>query len=166
MAVETLYGSKVMTLVANSTPSKFAPVGLLGGRIRYANDTVEVTAAASVASTYDLARLPANARIITNMSLLHWDDLGTTTSTLTVGLYGVDDATNDDSDIIGTGLNPTSAGSGAVGPIGIANYGKTIWELLGFSADPGGMFDVRVTVVAGVQSVGGTLALEMAYTVD
>tara|TARA_R110000823_G_scaffold224580_2_gene352552 strand:- start:8766 stop:9266 length:501 start_codon:yes stop_codon:yes gene_type:complete len=166
MATEALYGSKVMTLVANSTPSKMAPVGLLGGRIRFANDTVEVTAAASAGSTYNLARLPANARIITNLSKLHWDDLGTTTSTLQVGLYGVDDSTNDDQNMIGTALDPTSAGSGAVGPIPIANYGKTIWELLSFSSDPGGLFDVRVTTVTAGQSVGGTLTLELAYTVD
>jgi len=166
MATETLFGSKVMTLIANSTPKKMAPVGLLGGRLRFANDTVEVTAAASAGSTYDLARLPANARIITSLSKLHFDDLGTTTSTLKVGLFGVDDSTNDDDNILQTTMDPTSAGSAALGPIGIANYGKTIWELLGFSSDPGGMFDLRVTTVTGAQSVGGTISLELVYVVD
>jgi hypothetical protein len=166
MATETLYGSKVMTLIANSTPVKAAPVGLLGGRVRVAIDTVEVTAAASAGSTYDLGRLPSNAIIITTLSKLHFDDLGTTTSTLKVGLFGVNDSTNDDDNILQTTMDPTSAGSAAVGPIGIANYGKTVWELLTFTSDPGGMFDVRVTVVTGGQSVGGTLTLEMVYVVD
>jgi hypothetical protein len=166
MATETLYGSKVMTLIANTTPSKMAPVGILGGRIRFANDKVEVTAGASVASTYDLARLPANARIITNLSKLHFDDFGTTAVTLDVGLYGVDDSTNDSVDILAENLVPTTAGSGAIGPKTIDVYGDTIWELLGFSSDPGGMFDLRVTTVANATNAGGTLALELAYTVD
>ena len=155
---ETLYGSLTMTNIANTTPARPAPSSLGGGRVHVWMDTVEVTAAASVGSLYYMARLPSNA-VILPQSNVYWDDMGTGGATLDIGDANYADGLATDIAI------DTSAGSSAfLEAEGIQNYGKMLWELLGYAADPGGTIDIALKLATAAASAGGTLTVAILYT--
>lgn len=163
MAVENLKGSLVGTNVT-ATPAVNAEVSHVGGRVRTLQDKVEVTAAASATSTYSFGYLPTNA-VIGYDSKLYWDDLGTTAGTGDLGLFAVDgNVTSDDDALIAAFNFATGAGnSGCVSDI--SKIGQYVWEYAGATSDPGGVVEVKVTLDAAAQG-GGTIALDMKYTID
>ncbi len=166
MAVVNLKGSKVMTGL-DARPVQKADVSRCGGRIRYWADTVEVGAADSAASTYLLARLPSNA-VITPLSNLHYDDLASSGSpTADVGVFNQEGKTaiTDDDNLLADGVDVTAAGSTGLNQ-DIANFGKQLWELLGLTKDPGVDLDIKVTLKDAAVDVGGTVSIELYYTVD
>lgn len=170
MAVVNLYGSKVMTAVANTTPAGFADVSLAHGRVRCAVDTVEVGSADSATSTYSLARLPTNA-VILPQSQVVWDDLASAGSpTIDIGLFAADSQTEitDDDDAINDGLDAAAVRTVATGDFikDPADIGKRVYELLGLSTDPGGRVDVKLTLKDADVNAGGTVSLALFYSVD
>lgn len=168
MAEEHLFGSKVMTSVANTTPALKARSGLSGGKVRAYVDTVEVSAAASVASTYTLARIPSNA-IILDQSELSWDDLANSGSPdLDIGLYAASGQNmTDDVDCLNDGLDGATATRGARVIKGIESSGKMAWEYVsGLTADPGGWFDVKVVITVAACDLGGTLSLNLLAAIE
>lgn len=125
--------------------------------------TVEVGSDDSANSTYTMARIPSNARIMPG-STVYWDDLASTGSpTLDVGLAG-SQITNDP-DALNNGLDCTGAGSSGIFA-DHADGGKFAWELAGETSDPGGMLDIYVSLVDAAVNVGGTVSLELTYVVD
>jgi hypothetical protein len=167
MAVSNLKGSRVMTNADASPPVISAP-GTGGGAVRSWTETVEVTASDSISSTYLLARLPSNARIM-GLSTVSWDDLATTGSpTLDIGVFnqsGKSDIT-DDPDALTNGLAVSSAGSGSI-IADVANYGIPLWDHVnGQTADPVAVLDVKGTLADAAVTTGGTLTVEILYTLD
>jgi hypothetical protein len=168
MAVVTLKGSRIITGLTAS-PVTLADPGEGGGRVKVWVETVETTASDSVSSTYHLARLPSNARIL-GISKLSWDDLATTGSpTMDLGCYPI--KTGDftaDPDALSDGHAVSTAGSGNV--VGnIANNGKRLWEFInGVSADPKCDVDVKAVLAdAALTAAGaGTVTVEIYYTYD
>ncbi len=164
MAVEHLSGSRVMANIT-ATPPTIVPAGLFGGRVRCILDTVEVSADASVNSTYTLARVPANGYPL-KASMLYWDDLADTGAPdLKVGLFG--EQITDDDDAFLTGLNAAAAGTGTSLIADIATIGKPFWGFVtGQAVNPGGELDIKVTLFTAGANLGGTLSLELFYAVD
>ena len=168
MAVVNLKGSRVMTGLSAS-PAVLGAPGTGGGAVRSWTETVEVTAADSESSTYLLAQLPSNARIL-GLSKFSWDDLSTDgTSTMDIGIFnqsGKSDIT-DDPDALSNGHAVTSAGSGDL--IGaIADYGIQLWDHATGTADPVAILDIKATLndLALTAAGGGTIMVEILYTLD
>lgn len=172
MGIVNLYGSRVMTGLVAASPSLADP-GEGGGVLRYWCDTVEVGAADSATSTYRLARIPSNARI-SGLSRLHYDDLASAASpTLDIGVFNTNipfarTAITNDPVALNDGIDAGAASGASVAVIkDKANYGKRLWEYVnGQTTDPGGLLDIVVSLVDADVNVGGTMTLELVYSID
>jgi len=169
MAVVNLKGSRIVTGIT-STPAELADPGEGGGRVKVWVETVEATAADSISSTYHLARLPSNARIL-GASTIYWDDLSTGGSpTIDLGVYPV--RTGDitaDVDGLSNGHAVSSAGTGAKVVGGIENYGKRLYEFVnGQTTDPKCDLDIKGVLADAALSAagGGTITVEIYYACD
>lgn len=167
MAVVNLKGSRVITN-ADATPLVISAPGTGGGAVRSWTETVETNADDSVSSTYLLARLPSNARIM-GLSTVSWDDLATTGSpTIDIGVFnqsGKSDIT-DDPDALTNGLAVSSAGTGSI-IADKANYGIPLWDHVnGQSTDPVAILDVKATLADAAITDAGTITVEILYTLD
>lgn len=131
--------------------------------------TVEVTSAASVNSTYfsQRLRIPSNARIL-GSGIIYFDDLASTGSpTLDIGLFGVDDNITDDDDALNDGIDVFTGASSSPIVKNISNYGKRAWEFVsGLTEDPRSQLDIRVTLKDAAANTGGTITIELHYTID
>lgn len=171
MAIVNLKGSRIITGLTASPPVLADP-GEGGGRVHYWCDTVEVTASDTACSTYHLARIPSNARIL-GMSKLHFDDLATTGSpTMDIGVYNVGNATGitDDADALNDGIDVATAAGSAPVVKDIANYGKRLWEYVASqTVDPKADLDIKVKLLDAnltADPPGYTMTLELFYTTD
>lgn len=130
--------------------------------------TVETGAAATAGTVYRMVTIPTSARI-SGLSRLAWDDLASTGApTLDIGFSPVTDAANftEDLDALNDGLDAATASTGSVVVKAIENYGKTVWEYLGLSSDPGGFANVTVAILDADVNTGGTITMSLVYTVD
>lgn len=161
MAVENLLG----TLRGTQAAQGIGEAGNLKCKIA----TVEMTAAASDTSTYfgTKFRIPSNARIA-GISKLHFDDLATTGSpTLDIGLFAVNGNITDDVDALNDGIDVATAAGSATVVKAIENYGKEAWEFVnGQTTDPKGELEVKVTLDDADCDSGGSITLELYYTID
>lgn len=167
MAVVSLKGSRVITN-ADATPMVISAPGTGGGAVRSWTETVETNADDSASSTYLLARLPSNARIM-GTSKVYFDDLGTTSATLDIGVYntsGKSDITND-ADAMNNGIDITTAAGSASLISDIANYGIPLWDHVnGQTTDPVAMLDIKASLQDAAISAAGTITVEIFYTLD
>tara|TARA_R110000765_G_scaffold88825_3_gene169880 strand:- start:6220 stop:6744 length:525 start_codon:yes stop_codon:yes gene_type:complete len=163
---------------SDSVPSVLNDVGKSGGRVRIQCDNFEwvgstLTTAADFAR---LCRIPSNARIISFMS---WNDTldGGTALVIDMGVMLTDSDT-----VISAGAThcivdgstafQTASVAQGIEHVGLVagdltNMGLPIWEVAGYSTDPGGLLDVTMTaqVPAGTDATG-TVAFRIMYTVD
>ena len=136
------------------------------GTLKEVCSVIEIAAAATVGQTFKLARIPSNARI-SGLSELYWDDLSTASPDLDIGLASVDSNITSDPDAINDGLDAGTATSGAKLIKTFDNIGKQAWEYVsGQTSDPGGELDVYASVTVSALDVGGTVGLDLAYTLD
>lgn len=167
MAVVTLKGSRIMTGLA-TVPATLADPGEGGGIVRYWCETVEVGSADSATSTYLMAQLPSNARIL-GTSRAYWDDLASTGSpTLDIGIFPIrtGDFTSDD-DALRADLDVATAGTGTSLIADVANYGKRLWEFInGQTTDPKCDCYIYGTLKDAAVNVGGTVTFEIFYSID
>lgn len=165
MAVVTLNGSRIMTGL-EATPVALADPGEGGGIVRQWTETIETGAADSESSTYLMARLPSNARIL-GTSKIYWDDLGTSSATLDVGVYNLSGQTDitDDPDALSAGHDCSAAGSASL-ITGIANHGLALWDYATGTTDPKSQLDVKVVIEDNDLSAAGTITVEIHYTID
>ena len=168
MAVVNLFGSRVMTGLGNTTPPSLPNSGLHYGRLRSTIDTVETNADDSATSTFALARIPSHC-IILPSSTLYWDDLATSGSpTLDIGLFATNTSNQtftNDVDALNDGLDCTSAGNSSVIK-DMASSGLPAWDFInGVTADPGGLLDVKVSILDAAINISASITLEMHYAV-
>jgi hypothetical protein len=171
MAIVTLLGSRVVTGFLAS-PRTLANPGLANGRIHVWSETVEVGSADSATSTYHMARLASNIRLL-GASRIWWDDLASAGSpTLDIGLFnpsGFSGITNDD-DAINVDLDAAtvnSAGISLVKAASLEKFGLRLWELVnGQTTDPQQPLDVFITLKDADVNVGGTIMCEFIYTYE
>lgn len=140
-----------------------------GGSLKTVFKTVEVSASASAGSTYDFGKIPSNARI-SGRSQLYWDDLTTANSpTLDMGLSPVNGNITADDDALNDGLDVSAAGTGSALLKNLDRVGQPAWDLVnGQTSDPGGELTVLGTLKDTdlTSGGGGTVVLELAYTLD
>lgn len=167
MAIVNLKGSKAITNL-DADPVVQPDAGIAGGAVRSWVETVEVGAADSATSTYLMARLPSNA-VILGASKLYGDDLASSGApTLDIGIFNLSGKSSitDDDDALNDGIDAASVISANVIK-DVANYGKKLYEhVSGQSEDPQGEYDIKITLKDADVNVGGTLTLELFYTLD
>jgi hypothetical protein len=135
-------------------------------RLVVENATLEVTAAASAASTYVMHRIPSSSRIY-GMSKVYFDDLASTGSpTIDFGIKAVVANVTTDVDALNDGVDVFTAASSAPWIKDIANYGKQAWEFSSATADPGGMIDLTITILDAGTNTGGTITSELVFSTD
>jgi len=168
MAVVNLKGSRIITGL-DTVPIVLADPGEGGGKVKVWVETVEVGSADSATSTYEMARLPSNARIL-GASTISWDDRASTGSpTLDIGVFNLENASNitNDADAINDGLDAATATTRAAVVKDIANYGKRLWEFVnGQTTDPKCTLSVKVSLLDANVNVGGTVTVEIHYSTD
>ena len=166
MAVVTLKGSQVTN--ADATTQTLNNSKVTNGRIKEIADTIELTSGDSIASIYRMARVHSSWRL--TELLLQCDAI--TTCAGDFGLY--DTAANGgavvDVDCFASAQSLATAiipGTNVMGEAAavfgdIANVRKSIWEVLGLSADPNKFYDVAVTLTAAAGSAG-TVSTKVRY---
>lgn len=139
-----------------------------GTNVKYLVSTKSVTAR-TAGHTMRVATLPWSARIAGN-SLISWDDLASTGSpTIDAGTAANSDPKNlitADPDSLTDGLDVATAAGTAKLIKDHANYGKTLWELHGLSADPGGLCDIYLSFVDANTNLTGDVTTEIFYFFD
>ena len=165
MAVVDLVGSRVLTPNAQ-TPRVLGPPGTGGGAVRSWTETVETNADDDISSTYHLASLPSNARIL-GLSKIYWDDCGTTAAAMDVGVYnqsGKSDIT-DDPDALTNGHLLATAGSADL-IAEKANMGIPLWDHATGTVDPQATLDIKASLTDGALAAVCTITVEILYTLD
>jgi hypothetical protein len=166
MAIVNLNGSNLMTGL-QADPVEMAAPGF-NGAVRSWTETIEVGASDSVNSTYAIARLPSNARLL-GASRIYTDDLASSGApTIDVGVFNLSGQSTitDDDDAINAGIDVATVTDAAL-VNGIENYGKKLYEYVsGQAEDPKGDLDITLTLKDADVDVGGTITVEIFYTLD
>ena len=166
MAVENLLSGGITN--RDATP-RVKNNSLIEGRMRAAAGTVEVSASASISSTYRFFQIPSNCRV--DQILLYSDDLGTTGLT-DIGIYQTTENGGAvvDADFFASAVDVKTAalnGSDVThesGAYDIDDVEKPLWQALGLSADPCRAYDVVATLTEAA-SAGGTMSLKCRYSI-
>ena len=126
---------------------------------------IEIGSADSATSTYVVADVPSNARLIGRLSTFSCDDLASAGSpTMDLGTFSLNGSvTTDDPNSLLDGLDVTSAIAGTVMPADIADDGKRFWELAGNATDLGGNIRIKLSLLDADVNVGGTVRVVLAY---
>ena len=166
--------SNLMTNVT-ATPPVHNDVGKDGGRIRIVCDSFECDVSEiTAADDYILlCRLPTLARIV---SAVFWNDALDSGSGLTMdlGLYtpagavvDIDCYTTTPSAVFQAAVVGAGTELIAVHASDLDNMGKRLWDAAGVSTDPGGYYDLALTVaVHAGGDQDGTLSFRIMYVVD
>jgi len=157
----------IVALNATRRGNKTAPGKGDGYSVKVVAATVEVGAADSATSTYAMFRIPSNARIL-GSSTLYADDLAASGSpTIDIGLFAVDSNITSDDDALRADIDVFTAAANTRVVTDVANIGKMAWEFVsGQATDPGGVLEVKLTLKDAAVNTGGTLTLELFYTLD
>lgn len=169
MATEALKSTAITNLDA-TPPVRTTDLGM---RVQHAFATVTGTTGVTSGSTYQLFRLPSNAKL---ESLELWLDAAVTTFAGDVTLYYSDNALDGSVSKAGTGqvaahvystaldLHATTAPKEVYrgGNITAAGLGKELWQDAGLSADPKVFFDV-VIVTTSTTSGAPVVAAHAAW---
>jgi hypothetical protein len=175
MAVDHVKSTSITTLdtspPAGVTAGKGAPANL-----RVVDDYVTLVAASSVGATYQVVRIPSTARVKT----VTIESEAQTAGKVNVGLYYATDgeggkptsllaANAIDEDFFAVDVDLASA----VVPTDITNESgsytldkrsQPAWQAVGLTSDPGGYFDVCLTVHTTAVTTGtGKTGLRVAY---
>lgn len=159
MAVENL-------VAVGATPSDSRLSHGMGGDVKSFTRTVEITAAATVASTYVFGYVPLGARIL-GISRVSYDDCASSGApTLDIGFFPVDSNFTGAADNINDGLTLATAAKDQPLIKDISNYGKRAWQFIsGATADTKGQAIIKGTLVDADANTGGTVTIEVFFLV-
>jgi hypothetical protein len=161
-------GSRIMTGLTAS-PVVLADAGEGGGIVRHWVETVETASDDSANSTYLMAVLPSNARIV-HTSRVYWDDLASSGSpTLDFGLFPIrtGDFTGDDDALKADADAATVNITGIMLVADPANLGKQLWQFVnGLTADPKCDMYLKITLKDAAVNIAGTITTCIDYTID
>lgn len=154
----------------DASPPIPANVGKLGGRVRIAKGTHEITTAYATSDILVIARLPWNARI--DSFQMGWDDLGTT-ATFDLGWYYPDGTVGDidefASALVGGTATVMTEQLFEAAATDLDRMGKTLWEFAGLSTMPqtfNSMVDIALTFSTVSSPSAGTISWRITYTID
>jgi hypothetical protein len=166
MAVVTVKSTQITN--RDATPRVLSNSRVVRGDVHHARGVCAIANGDSIASKYLFCSIPSNA--IPVSVRVTSPDIGTTTAG-DIGLYKTtaDGGAVADVDFFASALSlsggalaksdVTNENSAVATP---ANGEKTVWELLGLSADSGLMYDVVLTLTAAADAAGSVL-VEIDY---
>lgn len=163
--VELLVKSDVLAQAASQisagTPAKLAE---LEGKLRYAESRTTTTGTTTTSgSTYLALRLPSAAVLkygtIQGVGSVDLPDVDVGVRQVSTPNTLVDDAFATALDIDDTGDHVF------IGQLGSQDTAKAMWEWAGLTEDPGGMFDIHVSLDADAV-VAGVFVTKVYYTVE
>lgn len=162
MAVKTYYGS------GQYDPATKPRVPLPGeetqGHVKQLVSTKPLLNGDSATSTINFGSVPSNARIHP-LSLLSNDGLTSLVDfDLGIGKTVGGTFTMKDADCLVDGADIHTAGTkNAVSAVAIENYRKPLWEIAGYSDDPGGDLDIVGTINTAGPTADGDVTLNFLY---
>jgi hypothetical protein len=139
-----------------------------GGSVRTSRGSVTVTSGTTTGSTYDLVRVPSNARVIS----VKWNSpAGSASSAFNVGVYQTSAgalSTVVDADLFASALACTNAvvDTDITGESTVYTNAKReqeLWEAAGMSADPGEDLAIVATNTA-TNAAAFAIAIEVTWT--
>lgn len=139
----------------------------MGGDVKCFSATVEISASATNASTYDLGFVPLGARIL-GISTYSIDDCDTgSTATVDFGFASVDSNFTTDADALNDGIVLGTAARDQPLVKGIESYGKKAWQFIsGATATTKGLAKLQASIQDGaISAAGGTLTVECYFLV-
>lgn len=126
--------------------------------------TVEVTAGASVGSTYTMVELSTSDRL-EGWSHVAWDALSASGTTIDIGFLRKNQSGVTDDDALLADIDVTAQSAQALSLIGDpANFGKPVWEIMGLQEDPNTKVCISATIKDATASAGGTITVVAVYT--
>lgn len=156
------------TTITNLDLGKPAAVTDNGGRVRSISSTIETGAADDIGSTYRMARVPSNARVL--HAWLYCDAI--TSGAADLGLYRT---ANDGGAVAlatayGTAISIATAITklpvdAAFEARDIAAVLNRVWQDAGASADTKTEYDIALTLTAAT-TAAGTITLSVEYVID
>ncbi len=165
MAIELLVQSDILALAASQTGiGSPVPLDKTQGRMRYAESRTTTTGTTTTStSTYLALRLPSNAVLkygtIQGVGSVDLPDLD-------VGVRQVAVPNTLDDDAFAAALDIDDTGDHVfIGELGSQDTGQALWEWAGLSSDPGGMFDIHVSLDADAVAAG-VFITKVHYVVD
>lgn len=127
------------------------------GRVRTSCFSDTITNGDSIASTFEMARIPSHA-IIKKSSRIYSGGVAGATN-VDIGVAGAPAC-------IAAALNITAAGQqDCAGAIGIGSVEKALWEIAGMASDPNKELSVYLTLNTAATGTG-LVALDLAYITD
>ena len=167
MAVENLKTTSITNL--DATPIIRANPWVHGGNSKQFSGTVEVSAAASIASTYRFFRVgswmrPVQLRLFCDALTAGAIDIGLARTAADGGAY-VDQDFFASAVALGSALNGTDVTyeAATAASMDIANIEKRIWEVLALTSDPNLEYDVVATVTTAITATG-TVSLAAIFS--
>lgn len=167
MAEVNLKGDIVTGL--DATPRTYLGPKRVGGVLR--EDRIQFTTNSddSADSTYHLFRVPSNAVI---SQLLGSTDGDSTDGTAHIGLYR---STDDggavvDADLFASAWAIKTAARNSdltyeSGVIDVEDQHKELWQLAGATEDPGGYYDIVMTIVEAITAAANNMEFKLRYVV-
>lgn len=172
MTASTVKSTQVSN--AEAVPVTAATYAKAGGTVSAWQETIEA-ATTSIDETGDIVHMLRVPASVVPVSLrIFNDDLDThSTPTLAadVGIYRADTGVVKDADALGTAITDLQAankiGSEILHEVNdIANAGKTLWELAGYTSHPGTDLLISLTVTTGAATAAaGTITMKLTGTV-
>lgn len=167
--------SASITFLDTSAPPAGRPTTGQGvpGSVRKVTDYVTTTAAASIGSIYRLVRIPSSVTV-KNVVL---ENEAQAAGAGDVGLYYSDSTTDGtqvalqgtalDVDFFGTAVSVATAQRISVinesGTNPVSKRNQPIWQAAGLSVDPGGYFDVAVTLTTAITTGAAGILLDVEF---
>ena len=175
MAVDHVKSTSITNLDASPSVPNTAGEGA-GAALKNVLGTAIVLASGSTDSTYQLCRVPSNAKI----KNMFFESAAQAAGTMDIGVYYATDgqggkpltllaANAIDQDFFASAYAVTSLSQ----PTSIINESGTntgdkrnqpLWQALGLTTDPGGSFDICATIVTAVTTGTGRITLSIDYT--
>lgn len=142
---------------------------MLSGNVPYSASVftiVSVPDNASIGTTYTVALIPSNARILPGSWITVTDmEAASETPTLDIGLAAVNGNITSDADALAADVTLETAAETAL--VAATLWGKQAWEYVsGQTTDPGGQLAVTLTIATDPVTDPGTLAFALNYATD
>ncbi len=162
MAVVTISGSLTIDVLTRDDGSNHqAPAALSKATVKACRDKTIVTNGDSINSLVKIALIPATS-VISPLSNFYHDAL-TSLTDFDIGVYDKNFVLKD-IDCLADGLDISSAGTKSIlAAVAIENRTKPLWELAGYTSNPGGDLWIVGTLKAA-SGATGDVAWELLYS--
>lgn len=143
------------------------------GSVKVIYGKLEVSPTAEAGSTYTFGRIPSNARLLNAISYIRFnakaEDSTDNIGAFSIGIFGVNDNITDDDSALFPSRNIDYV-TRFIERTGVIYWNQLLWKFVsGKTKDPGGFFDIKVTLKSTLSNNIGSqliIRLVLAFTLD